>query len=69
MVVARPWGEKLTGYRTFIIDETGRIYVSEGVSDESALERRALPELHPGLGGVVVTGGMRLYPLDDLPLR
>ena len=69
VLVARPWGDELTGLRTFVLDETGQVYVSEGVSDAAALEGHALPELHPSIGTVIVTGGMRLYPLDDLPLR
>ena len=68
-VVARPWGDALTGYRTFCIDESGRVYVSEGVSDMAARKRRPLPELHLPRGGPLVTGGMRWYPIDDLPKR
>ena len=69
VIVARPWGELESGLRTFIIDETGQVYVSEGVSDKEALRTRALPELHPSIAGVIVTGGMRLYPIDNLPKR
>ena len=69
VIVARPWGDLESGLRTFLIDESGQVYVSEGVSDKEALRTRALPELHPSIAGVIVTGGMRLYPIDNLPKR
>lgn len=68
-VVARPWGEALTGYRTFALDETGQVYLSEGVSDEVSRTTRPLPELHLSRGQVIVSGGLRWYPIDDLPKR
>jgi hypothetical protein len=69
VLVARPWGPLEGGYRTFLLDEGGRLYVSEGVSDQRAMEVRPLPDLHPKSPGVTVSGGMRIYPLDDLPER
>lgn len=69
VVVARPWGDQFTGLRIFCTDETGRVYVAEGVSDEVQREKRPLPELHLSHNTPFVTGGMRFYPLDDLPLR
>ena len=67
--VARPWGDGLTGYRTFCIDESGQVYVSEGVSDERSRTTRPLPELHLTRERPIVTGGLRWYPIDDLPKR
>ena len=67
--VARPWGDAMTGYRTFCIDESGQIYISEGVSDEISRTTRPLPELHLTRERPIVTGGLRWYPIDDLPKR
>lgn len=70
-VIARPWGEALTGFRTFYLDEKNAIYVSEGVSDVASRSRRPLPDvmlaLTPGLPQEAV--GLRWWHLDTLPKR
>jgi len=68
-VVARPWGEALSGYRTFCRDETGHTYVSEGVSDTASRTNPPLPDVHLGYGNPLYAGGLRWYRLDQLPER
>lgn len=41
--VARPLDPGVSGFRSLYLDETGRIFVSEGVSDEEGLRENALP--------------------------
>ena len=68
-VVARPWDAEASAWRLWYLDERGRIYVNEGVSDPLTRERPPLPTLRvPDPGGVDPTG-MRFWPLDDLPPR
>ena len=68
-VVARPWDAEASAWRLWYLDERGRIYVNEGVSDPLTRERPPLPTLRvPDPGGVDATG-MRFWPLDDLPPR
>ena len=68
-VVARPWGDAPSGYRTFYRDENGNVYVSEGVSDMAARANRPLPDLHLTYSPVLYAGGLRWYRLDQLPER
>ena len=42
-VVARPWEDDTRAWRTWYLDERGRVYVNEGVSDPLTRERPPLP--------------------------
>ena len=68
-VVARPWSDAPSGYRTFYRDETGPTYVSEGVSDVPSRTNRPLPDVLLTHGIVTYAGGLRWYRLDQLPKR
>lgn len=46
VLIARPIDPGISGYRTFYVDETGFVWVNEGVSDEETLHRNPLPVLH-----------------------
>ena len=69
VVAARPWSDETGGWRSYATDETGRVYVNEGVSDPRARGRPALPDLHLSRGSPPEAGGMRWWPLNDLPDR
>ena len=68
-VVARPLDEDEAGWRTYLLDERGRVYVNEGVSDPQTRRLPPLPVVVvPENGGLTPTG-LRWWPLDDLPPR
>jgi hypothetical protein len=64
-LVARPWGPEPRGYRTWYVDETGQVYLSEGVSDVESRTRNPLPDLHLSSSGLPEVVGLRWYRLDD----
>jgi hypothetical protein len=65
-VVARPVEPGRSGWRTYYLDETGRVYVSEGVCDaESALENH-LPRVRVTGPHLPVQPGPVWRPLDDI---
>jgi hypothetical protein len=68
-LVVRPWDGALSGWRSYCTDETGRVYVNEGISDPRTRMRPPLPDMHLSRGDVRDSGGMRWWPLDDLPAR
>ena len=68
-VVARPWDDDTSAWRTWYLDERGRIFVNEGVSDPLTRERPPLPSMRPADHGGVDPAGLRWWPLDDLPER
>lgn len=68
-VVARPWGDDTSAWRTWYLDERGRIYVNEGVSDPLTRDRPPLPTVRVPEPGGVDAAGLRWWPLDDLPPR
>jgi hypothetical protein len=74
-VVARPWGDALTGFRTYYLDESGDVFVSEGVSDVASRTRRPLPDLHLSHGRHPQSflpsevAGLRFWPLARMPGR
>ncbi len=71
VVVARPWGEERTGFRTYYVDETGDVIVSEGVSDVASRSKRPLPEFMLSMrkGYYREAVGLRWWYLDHLPGR
>jgi hypothetical protein len=66
-IVARPWSESVTGFRTFYTDNTGLFLVSEGVSDVPSRTRRPLPDLLLTRGWPRDVAGLRWWRLDQLP--
>ncbi len=68
-VVARPWGEGLTGHRSFYVDESNEVLVSEGVATPGGGVAGPLPEVHVTQSDVYDTGRLRWQKLDDLPKR
>lgn len=68
-VVARPWGQAPGGWRTYYLDERGRMFVNEGVSDPTTRSRPPLPPIRVAENGGTGPGGHRWWPLDDLPPR
>lgn len=68
-VVARPWGDASGGWRTWYLDERGRIYVNEGVSDPVTRVQPPLPSALVPENGGTDPAGLRWWPLDDLPER
>ena len=49
-VVARPFEPAVTGFRTLYADESGSVFVSEGVSDEPSRTTNPLPRVHLSSG-------------------
>lgn len=68
-VVARPWGEGVTGHRSFYVDESNEVLVSEGVAAPGAGVEGPLPEVHVTQSDVYDTGRLRWHRLDELPRR
>jgi hypothetical protein len=66
-VVARPWGEALTGFRTWYIDNHHLVHISEGVSDVPSRTRRPLPEVLLTRGAPRDVTGLRWWRSDQLP--
>jgi len=64
LVVARPTGPEPRGYRSFALDENGRVWVSEAVSDEAARTRNPLPTQHLPLSSGVDPTGLSWSRLD-----
>lgn len=48
--VARPLAPAKSGFRTLYVDETGQVFVSEGVSDEPSRATNPLPRVHLSSG-------------------
>lgn len=69
VVIARPWGDALTGFRTYYIDSRGNTLISEGVSDVASRARRPLPDFMIVLpkGYYSEVSGLRWWHLDALP--
>ncbi len=68
-VVARPWADARTAWRTWYLDERYRVFVNEGVSDTLTRERPPLPTARVPENGGSDPAGLRWWPLDDLPER
>lgn len=69
VIVARPQAPGLGGYRTFYLDDTGLIWISEGVSDEEILRRNPLPLTHLGTSEGKDASGRSWVRLDTLVPR
>ena len=46
VIVARPLEPGASGYRAFYLDESGHVWIHDGVSDEETSKRNPLPPLH-----------------------
>lgn len=68
-IVARPWGDPSDAWRTWYLDERGRLFVNEGVSDTQTRSQPALPTVLVGPNGGTDPAGLRWWPLDNLPER
>ncbi len=68
-VVARPWGAERTGHRAYYLDETGQVYISEGVSYLDGGLEPPLPELHLSQSGLQELGSRRWWPVEEAGKR
>ncbi|MGE0191914.1 MAG: hypothetical protein AB7T63_07700 [Planctomycetota bacterium] len=66
MVVARPLRPARDGYRTYATDESGLVWVSEGVSDDVTAARNPLPDAHLSTSAIADTSGRVWHRLDRL---
>jgi hypothetical protein len=65
-LVARPLEPGRSGWRTFYLDETARVYVSEGVFDWQSASLNALPRVRVEGPQLPSQPGPVWRPLDDL---
>ncbi len=64
--VARPTTPGSSGYRVYYIDESGKVLINDGVSDEQARVHNPLPVVHLSSSRGFDPGGARWYELGAL---
>ncbi len=68
-VVARPIEPAVSGYRTLYADESGGVFVSEGVSDEPSRTTNPLPRVHLSSGTPRSPLGLVWMRWDEIEAR
>ncbi|MCB9825567.1 MAG: hypothetical protein H6806_11465 [Planctomycetes bacterium] len=66
LLVARPLQPGKDGYRTYATDETGVVWIAEGVSDDITAARNLLPDAHLSTSAIADTSGRVWHRLDKM---
>ncbi|MEZ6008537.1 MAG: hypothetical protein R3F05_12335 [Planctomycetota bacterium] len=66
LLVARPQQPGKDGYRTYATDESGVVWIAEGVSDDITAARNLLPDAHLSTSALADTSGRVWHRLDRM---
>lgn len=66
LLVARPLRPGTDGYRTYATDESGIVWIAEGVSDDITAARNVLPDAHLSTSALADTSGRVWHRLDTM---